>query len=248
MCDDLFYALSAEDRQAYEHLRESFAKKQTSLKRDRHVNSFSQELRHIVAFVERRPEGRELRAVNAGLMFNGTFICVNTKLLKILISRCKSSINSSLQQLGYSSLKNKAKAHECLISSISILKGNLELAKQWTVRYSIAPLCFPFFSTPVTCAVRPVPPPIPAISQMQNQEKKVIEKVMPPMPILNRSSPLVLPMVNLPCKKEQTNQEKTVEIIDQEIDWNTTSGFVDDYGLNSKVQEVDWDFSTINVW
>ena len=242
MTEETLYPLCADDKQAFESLKQTFAKKQSSVKEDRHVATFSQEIQSIINFVERRFEGREVRAINAGFMFNGIFICINTRILKNFISRCKSSINSSLQQLGYTSLKTKAKAQECLAASIPCLANDPETARQWTVRFSMNRRCFPFF-TSIYSRIPILQPP----QQIQKPKPAVQTKPtsFPPRPIIKKTpTPLVVPMVNLPPKNEDISP---VTLLEQDVDWGLPVG-IGEEDLFSRISEMDWDFAVNSSW
>ena len=192
------YPMCEDDKQAFRQLHKNFAQKQSSVKEDRHVATFSQEIQSIINFIERRFDGKEARAINAGFSFNGTFICINTRQLKNFISRCKSSINSSLQQLGYTSLKNKAKSHECLVSCLPCLANDHETARQWTVRYSLRRIMNPFVM--YQQLLMKIQPPIYQQPPTINQEPKQQEQ-----PLVRK--PMILPMVQLPEKKEELQND-----------------------------------------
>lgn len=129
-------ALCEEDRAQYLALRQSF---NTSMTHDRHTATFQQEISRIIHFVDACPERREQRALAAGLIYTGSYFCVNTQQLRRLICRCKSSINNGFQQLGFGSLKMKAKAQSCLLSALPCLMNDTLSIRQWTVRGSFGP-------------------------------------------------------------------------------------------------------------
>ena len=242
----IIYHMPDDDVRAFECLREAFAKKQSSLKEDRHIASFPQEIQSIINFVERRYDGREARAINAGFICNGSFLCVNTRQLKAFISRCKSSINSSLQQLGYTSLKTKAKAHECLLSAIPCLSNDLETARQWTVRYSISNRGYPFFVKPYYGIFPPMP-------ILQQKAPVPIKREVP----VRKPAPLVLPMINLPQKEDRDDSVDISSSSNSEVEEQVTNNFMscgvhypidDEEIIQNKLQEVDWDFSVSSVW
>jgi hypothetical protein len=95
----------------------------------------------LLAFVERSPAGVEGRLL-VGVAFAGPYICVNTRQLKLLVSRCKSSINGSFQQLGYTSMR--AKSGELLGGILPSLAKEAAALRQWTVRCTseAARFCF----------------------------------------------------------------------------------------------------------
>lgn len=176
------YPLVEEDRIAFHHLGNSFNQKLRSVKDDRHTSSFTHEIQSIINFVERRFEERDSRAINAGFVFFGAYICVNTRQLKKFISRCKSSINSGLQQLGYTAIKNRSKTHEYLINIIPTLSNDMETARQWTVRYNPTQKGYPFIL-------------------------KRVSHVVHPIPIIKKCSPLVMPQISLHKHEGQSQPE-----------------------------------------
>jgi hypothetical protein len=68
----------------------------------------------VLKFLEYSESHREERCILAGIAFAGPFICVNTRLLKSFLGRCKSSINGGFQQMGYVAIKTKTKARGCV--------------------------------------------------------------------------------------------------------------------------------------
>jgi hypothetical protein len=127
--------LSPADKTEFLRLRTSFYQGQrTSSTKDKKIVSFSNELISILKYIQHSEVGRENRTVMVGVCFAGPFIGVNTRQLKNFIGRCKSSINSSLQQLGYVALKTKSKARTCILSIIPSLINDQNILKQWTIR------------------------------------------------------------------------------------------------------------------
>jgi hypothetical protein len=93
---------------------------------------FKEELAAILAFVEQRSEGREVRGNATGVFRVSAFLCVNTRVLKNLVHRCKSSINASLQQLGYASVR--AMEVGSVRSELMALFQCSTAARQWSLR------------------------------------------------------------------------------------------------------------------
>jgi hypothetical protein len=123
---DAFLSLSVADS-------EDFARLQTFFSQHR-PSSFIQELMSLIAFVERRPEDRELRAHVTGVFRIPPFLCINTRVLKNLIHRCKSSINNSLQELGYSMVKAKTTGDSSVLPELTAFLQLSPSSRQWTVR------------------------------------------------------------------------------------------------------------------
>jgi hypothetical protein len=88
----------------------------------------------VLKFLEYNESHREERCILAGIAFAGPFICVNTRLLKSFLGRCKSSINGGFQQMGYVAIKTKTKARACIVAVLRSLTNDPSLLRQWTVR------------------------------------------------------------------------------------------------------------------
>lgn len=136
--------LSQDDRNEYLRLRQSFHNGQKISSKDRRIVTFRKELNIVLQYLERSSENMEARCILIGVCFVGPLICVNTRQLKSFLSRCKSSINGSFQQLGYVALKTKAKARSCCVAVLPSLQNHQTVLRQWTVRVAgeDAPFCF----------------------------------------------------------------------------------------------------------
>ena len=136
--------LSGEERAEFIKLKAGFKQGQKISCKDRRIVTFRKELLLVLRFLERSRENMEARAVLVGVAFAGPIVCVNTRQLKSFLSRCKSSINGSFQQLGFVAVRTKAKARSCITSVLPSLQDDQELLRQWTVRYTSddAPFCF----------------------------------------------------------------------------------------------------------
>ena len=178
-------SLSHEDRAEFIKLRNQLHESQKTSVKDRRLVSFSNEMTSIHAFLERSDVGHEQRSVLAGVAFAGPFICVNTRQLKSFLGRCKSSINGSLQQLGYVAVRTKSKARTCVLSILPSLANEPNLLRQWTVRGASndAHFCLVsrFQPNPLPTITpddlnderRPAPPPRPANTVLQTQVQQI---------------------------------------------------------------------------
>ena len=182
--------LSRIDAEEYRRLRESFSSPATH---DRHQATFQQEIKNIIQFVERSKEGREERALAAGLVYTGTYFCVNTQQLKKLIGRCKSSINSGFQQMGFLSMKMKTRARSCLLAALPSLLNDTGSSRQWTVRAYSSPGLFAMKQGIIhTVALSPTPVLIPAIMP-EFQRRQPLPAVQEP----HRPTPLPVPIISV---------------------------------------------------
>jgi hypothetical protein len=126
--------LPAEDQAEFIRLTTQLHHCQKSSGKDPRVVSFQKELNLVLAFLERDEVHREERSILTGIAFAGKFVCVNTRLLKAFLGRCKSSINGGFQQMGYVAIRTKAKARNCIVAVMRSLTNDAALLRQWTVR------------------------------------------------------------------------------------------------------------------
>lgn len=160
--------LTQEDKIEFIKLRNAIHQNQkpSSIIKDRRLATFSNELVMILKYIEHNEVGREVRSILTGISFAGPFICVNTRQLKSFVGRCKSSINGSLQQLGYMAVRTKSKARSCVLACMPILSSDSNLLRQWTVRGASENALFCFVSN-----FQPNPMPILQPDDL-NEDKK----------------------------------------------------------------------------
>ena len=122
-----------EDREAYLKLKDSFYSSNSPiLCKEKDKSTFPAELETIRTYIESKSTGIEERSIIVGVAFQPTFLSVNIQRLKILLNRCKSSINKGFQQINYISEKSQVKSH--VIKSIPLLTFHPEEIRQWTIR------------------------------------------------------------------------------------------------------------------
>lgn len=126
--------LSESDKQRYRDLKIFFRQQQKEHLKEHMTTPFASEIISILQYVDQDTPGRDDRCIVAGIAFAGPFICVNTQQLKNLVCRCKSSINSGFQQIGYDAIRNKTKAREAILAIIPTLRLEPVCIRQWTVR------------------------------------------------------------------------------------------------------------------
>ncbi|OHS96984.1 hypothetical protein TRFO_36877 [Tritrichomonas foetus] len=151
-------AISQEDRNEFLRLRNNFHHGQKISSKDRRIITFSKELNIVLRFLERSEDNQEARCVLCGVCFVGPIVCVNTRQLKSFLSRCKSSINGSFQQLGFVALRTKAKARNCVLTALPSLQNHQNILRQWTVRYASDDARFCFVSSYSNLAMPEITP------------------------------------------------------------------------------------------
>jgi hypothetical protein len=136
--------LSEDDRFEFCNLCSAFARDRMAPSLEGSCVAFPSELVRLLQYVDRCATNVESRAICAGILFLGPLICVNTRQLKAVMRRCKSSINSLLQRLGYFALRTHATTRLCLTKGLPTLAQDPGHLRQWTVRQasSASGLCF----------------------------------------------------------------------------------------------------------
>ena len=98
------------------------------------ISNFKNELDKLNEYINRNDINIEKRSKDVGIAFGIGFICVNTKILKNILKRCKSSINHGLQLLGYTAIKSKIKSQTMVSTILPSLSLNIENSRKWTTR------------------------------------------------------------------------------------------------------------------
>jgi hypothetical protein len=127
--------LSDEDQQAFLALYQSLRRECAITSKDRRAITFHRELISVVKFLERSPDGIRSRALVAGVCFAGPVVLMDTRMLKMLLGRCKSSINGCFQNLGFTALRSKSKARLCVTTMLPTLQRHPDCLRQWTARH-----------------------------------------------------------------------------------------------------------------
>jgi hypothetical protein len=133
--DQFWSQLSQDDKDDYVKICSNFRQNHKAAGRHHRAIIFQHELLVLLGYIERRPDNMDVRAMLVGVCFAGPIICVNTHLLKSILSRCKSTINGSFQQLGFAALRAKGKARACVLAVLPSLTIDRFVLRQWTARY-----------------------------------------------------------------------------------------------------------------
>ena len=127
--------LSEEDKMTYAFLRKTLASPNCKNRRNQSQKTFKNILKGLKSFVVRGDAGDRDRMLVCGISWlpNQT-IATNTKQLRIILSKCKSSINGSFQSLGYGTVPSGADSATSLIKLFPEFEKNYPELRQWTVR------------------------------------------------------------------------------------------------------------------
>jgi hypothetical protein len=158
--DPMFFTLlDEEDRKKYRELQGILRHSEKRYKRNKRLEGLQDALDAIQEFAIRRQPDDWKRSLVCGVCWIGQDIAINIRQLKLLVNKCKSSINGALSKMGYGTSAINAPLAPSLLSYIPFLKGNFIEQRQWTVRRRVHMSPMPFRSSfPTPLLVSPTTP------------------------------------------------------------------------------------------
>jgi hypothetical protein len=174
------HLLSGTDADEYCRLREEFHRGAAKSRKGERLDAFSDGLSRIRNFIQWSLDDRWKRSLVCGVFFLRWSIALNVHHLSLLMGKCKSSINGSIQQLGYFAQPQTLGIDPELLELIPPgYRGGGELRK-WTVRRTMDIRREPVPTTPFI-----VPLPVPArpriVPKMVRFEADLVQAI--PCPI-----------------------------------------------------------------
>lgn len=127
--------LSEQDKAQYNRLKLDFSAGSVKRVRNNRLETFDGILDIIRSFAERGNENDWRRFLVCGVCWLDNAIAINTRQLRLLVSKCKSSINGSLQKMGYTTNMSHSESWKILFPHIPLLKDHFSELRQWTIRY-----------------------------------------------------------------------------------------------------------------
>jgi hypothetical protein len=122
------------DRATYLSIRQAFSSSSCKHRRHHATDVNREILASLRAFVVRGDPDDWKRALVCGICWLADFIAINTRQLRLLIGKCKSSINSMLQNIGYVTIPTARDRAVALVDFFPILKDNFPELRKWTMR------------------------------------------------------------------------------------------------------------------
>jgi hypothetical protein len=131
-----WHLLSPEDQDAYTSLQQVVSAPCQKNRRNRSLQTFHQILEAIKAYVTRNDPDDWKRALVCGISWVGPdrTIALNTRQFRILSGKCKSSINGSLQLVGYGIVTGGTDCSASIARLFPLLKDDFTELRQWTIR------------------------------------------------------------------------------------------------------------------
>lgn len=138
-----FNLLKDEDKVEYISMKNRFREEINLSRHGERLDVFISRLKKVRNYVNKDsvPSNRWKRMVVCGIMFLDNFdaLAINIQQLKILLGKCKSSINGSLQQLGYIAKPSTHEINQEIAQQVPLFKDDYLELKKWTIRYGKFP-------------------------------------------------------------------------------------------------------------
>ena len=129
-----FWMLSDYDKYQYNCLKYALASSASKNQRNMRITNFNEAIDAIRCFAIRGDKDDKLRSLVSGICWLKDGIAINTHQLKALIGKCKSSINGSLQKMGFAQNISRSEAIAALTNYFPFLKDNAAELRKWSVR------------------------------------------------------------------------------------------------------------------
>jgi hypothetical protein len=146
-----FFGLSQSDLCAYKSLQARISSSAVCSRRKERVVTFSEALDAIKGFVVRNDKNDAIRALLCGMAWLPEGLGVNIHQLRHLLPKCKSSINGSLQKIGYATTLRRGECCASISRAFPCLRGHTAELRKWSVRRkAVQDLPLPIIAAPRT--------------------------------------------------------------------------------------------------
>lgn len=164
--------LPSQDLQDYLLLKRQFFEKYgVKSKKGKRLDGCNEMLSEIRRYIEKSENNKWKRSIVCGVIFLQNSLAINIQQLRILIGKCKSSINGSFQQMGYVSSPPSKEIINGLLSIVPLFQNDSFELKKWTIRKLIQSEV-----QSAKCS-QPALLPIPVVSDSDdNKENQVVSE------------------------------------------------------------------------
>jgi hypothetical protein len=128
--------LTDSDRRAYLALRQAFSSSACKHRRNHSTEINRDILASLRAYVMRGDSDDWKRAMVCGICWLPDGITINTRQLRLLVGKRKSSINMMFQNIGFGTSLTPRDSGGALVEILPILKNNVAELRKWTLRFS----------------------------------------------------------------------------------------------------------------
>lgn len=130
--------LNNADLRSYFDLQMQFQQETSKSPKGKRLDSFTEKLNKIRDFIEKGDGDDWKRSIVCGIFFGElpNFLAIQIQQLKMLVGKCKSSINGSFQQLGY--VAQPQLDQEILLKKIPFQFRKVTDFKKWSIRQKMS--------------------------------------------------------------------------------------------------------------
>jgi hypothetical protein len=126
--------LSDPDKMAYGSMRQALSSSACKHRRH-HSTEINQDILNTLrGFVMRGDADDWKRALVCGVCWLNGAIAINTRQLRLLLSKCKSSVNAMFQNIGYATVPTTSDYGGALAAFFPVIKDNFTELRKWTIR------------------------------------------------------------------------------------------------------------------
>lgn len=131
-----YYLLDDMDKMRYDSIRDSQKEGHKPI-----YSNFTAEIKNLKKFIVRGNSDDWKRGIVCGIYWlpENKGIATNIQQLKIILNRCKSSLNASLTKIGLNVILTRGKATNLVLNTFPFLKDNSSEIRQWTIRKDFSP-------------------------------------------------------------------------------------------------------------
>jgi hypothetical protein len=130
-----WHFLSEIDKEGYHELRNRFQEDVGKVRKGERLDSFADCLQRLRHYIESDPDDSWKRSLVCGIFFLSRALALNIQQLRILLGKCKSSINGSLQQLGYNARPAGQLPDQELLDRLPPTFHDVGFLKKWSFRF-----------------------------------------------------------------------------------------------------------------
>lgn len=162
--------LSDTDKESYSRMRIAFLSPACKHRRHHSTEINMEIVNTIKNYVARQDPDDWKRALVCGICWLPNAIAINTRQLRLLLSKCKSSINALFQNMGYVTMPTTSDYAGSLSKYFPILRDNYAELRKWTIRLKnpvnqLPNSIEPIIDSSIADSIIP-PTPLPSISNV----------------------------------------------------------------------------------
>ena len=126
--------LLSEDKKLYELLQKNVGSPNFRYNRNRRLATLKDIFDCIRDYCQKDDEDKWKRYLVCGICWFDDYIAINTRQLRLLISKSKSAINGALAKMGYVTVTVKGERASLLLETIPYLTGHYTEFRKWSIR------------------------------------------------------------------------------------------------------------------